>query len=531
MPTAYSYVRFSSLEQAKGGSYARQIAQARKYAQANGLILDSTTVFDRGLSAYKGRNRTTGALARFLEKVDSAEIEPGSYLLIENLDRLSREDIDSAQETVKKILRAGITIVTLMDNRVYDRKSISDPFALIQMILIASRAHEESETKSKRASAVWDKKRAGAAKGRILSRHLPYWLTTKDDNIVVIPDRVKVVQKIYKMAREGHGYTKIIQTLNKDKIPPIRSSAWAVSTVQTLLHNKAVIGECQPYRMSGTGSRRTPDGPPIKHYFPAIIEEKEFYVIQSKKGVRGPLTFYCRNLFTGMTVCGICGANTAYKRTYRSEYLVCSAALKGTGCVFNGVRYEVLESMVLNDCAEKIHVRQRDDAVESEIREIRERIKGAEAAHREKQKQLRKLMLSFADAKGTIRENLDQLIKELADEMDRLKQQIANDKPVLVQRQQASDGLKGRLEHVVSLAAMRKDVTMRIRLRNAIREVIDSVKIYPAGATLKDGKLVGDMPKNKADILRTYVVYYKDGRESMLAHPVRLSYYRVRGRK
>ncbi|ELO1813420.1 recombinase family protein, partial [Vibrio fluvialis] len=39
MPTAYSYIRFSSEKQKLGQSLQRQTERAKEYAQANGLTL------------------------------------------------------------------------------------------------------------------------------------------------------------------------------------------------------------------------------------------------------------------------------------------------------------------------------------------------------------------------------------------------------------------------------------------------------------------------------------------------------------
>jgi DNA invertase Pin-like site-specific DNA recombinase len=526
MPIAYSYVRFSSAEQAKGGSYNRQIAQAQNYAQSHGLQLDSTTVFDRGVSAFKGKNRTVGALSKFLERVDSGDIKPGSYLLIENLDRISREEIDSAQETIKKILRAGIVVVTLMDGRIYDKKSINDPYALIQMILIGARAHEESETKSKRCADAWNKKRAAAAKGQILSPHLPWWLTIKDNKIVPISDRVNTIRRIYSMAKNGFGYTRIIQALNQEKTPPARSKTWAVSTMQTILHNKAVIGECQPYKMIGDGYSRIPDGPPIPHYFPAIISEKDFFLIQTKKGVRGPLTTKAYNLFPSLIKCGFCGERMTFKKRSEWEYMLCSHAQKGAGCHYIGIRYKDVESLVLDNCAQRINIKSKNDDIQIEIETINDRIKGAETAIKEKEKQLQKLMLSFADTTGTLKENYNRLLQNITADIDRLKNDLDADRPLLVQRQQAKDGIKNKLQAVVDLAGMRKSLETRLQLRTSIHDVIDKIIIYPAGATLKNDEFVADKPKPNAEVLRIYQVFYKDGRNSFVSQSVKLSYYK-----
>lgn len=88
-PRAYSYLRFSTPEQAQGDSFRRQLEMSRRYAEVQGLELDETFSFeDLGVSAYHGKNATEGALADFIDAVDDGRVLPGSYLLVESLDPL-----------------------------------------------------------------------------------------------------------------------------------------------------------------------------------------------------------------------------------------------------------------------------------------------------------------------------------------------------------------------------------------------------------------------------------------------------------
>ncbi len=100
-PRAYSYVRFSTPAQAAGASLQRQAERAAKYAQEHGLQLDTElNMQDLGVSAFRSKNARTGALGGFLEAVQKGYVERGSYLLIENMDRLSRADIMHSTSTL-----------------------------------------------------------------------------------------------------------------------------------------------------------------------------------------------------------------------------------------------------------------------------------------------------------------------------------------------------------------------------------------------------------------------------------------------
>jgi DNA invertase Pin-like site-specific DNA recombinase len=87
LPTAYSYIRFSSTEQLKGDSLRRQTELSVNYANVHGLILDTKlNLRDLGISAFDKSNLTKGALGYFLKLVEDGLIPRGSYLLVESLD-------------------------------------------------------------------------------------------------------------------------------------------------------------------------------------------------------------------------------------------------------------------------------------------------------------------------------------------------------------------------------------------------------------------------------------------------------------
>src|SRR5262245_37135763 len=126
--TAYSYIRFSHPDQAKGDSVRRQEGKRDLWLAKSGAVLDtSLTLRDEGVSAYTGAHRQNpdrNALAAFLELVRRDRIRRGSFLVIESLDRLSREHIQPALLLVLNLLQAGIRIVQLSPAEVvFDDKS------------------------------------------------------------------------------------------------------------------------------------------------------------------------------------------------------------------------------------------------------------------------------------------------------------------------------------------------------------------------------------------------------------------------
>lgn len=101
MPKLYSYIRWSSDRQNQGTTKMRQLAAARAYAEEHQL--EMVEIIEPGVSAFRGKNRA-GKLGDFIDAVKSTAIPSDSWLYCENLDRLSRDDVDEALDCFSKLL-------------------------------------------------------------------------------------------------------------------------------------------------------------------------------------------------------------------------------------------------------------------------------------------------------------------------------------------------------------------------------------------------------------------------------------------
>jgi DNA invertase Pin-like site-specific DNA recombinase len=223
-PSIYSYVRFSTLEQAKGKSLERQTAFARKVARERGLELDeSLTIKDLGKSGYHQDNIKSGALGAFLEVVNNGQVPTGSILVIESLDRISRAEPLTAQGVISQIINSGITVITAIDNKEYSRQSLKEnSMDIIYIILVFIRAHEESQAKSARAiGTIVAKCRdwvAGKRGFKIDCGRPPKWLKwCKNGNEFVFIEREKeIILRKIELFQTGHGGLKIAELLNDE---------------------------------------------------------------------------------------------------------------------------------------------------------------------------------------------------------------------------------------------------------------------------------------------------------------------------
>jgi DNA invertase Pin-like site-specific DNA recombinase len=275
-PVAYSYIRFSHPDQAKGDSVRRQTEAAREWCKRHGLHLDeNTTLRDLGKSAYTGEHRKNPdrhALAAFLKLVEQGKVPRGSYLIIENLDRLSREDERSALRLWMELLDHGINIVQLHPETIF-RHEKSDMIDIMRAVIELSRGHGESARKSERNGAAWAmRRRRVREEGAILTRRLPFWIEERGGKLRLIPDRAATVKRIFALSAAGYGAAGIVKKLTEDGVPAFgQAGHWAHTYVSAIVRDRRALGELQPRRIDGR-----PDGEPVKGYFPAAVTEEEW---------------------------------------------------------------------------------------------------------------------------------------------------------------------------------------------------------------------------------------------------------------
>jgi DNA invertase Pin-like site-specific DNA recombinase len=366
-PRAYSYLRMSTDIQLKGDSRRRQLEASKAYAEEHGLDLaddahlrdigiSARQLEDIGVSAFKGANVRDGALGQFLAAVKAGSVERGSYLLVESLDRLSREEILPAHTRFLSIVQAGINLVTLTDQRVYRAKN-THLVDMITSLVIMERAHEESKTKSMRVGAAWKQKRKKAAEGEPMTARCPAWLRLSSDrrSYELIPERVEIVRQIFADTAAGLGMYSIAGRLNRAGVPAFEGkNGWHRSYLAKTLVNRAVLGEFQPHvKVDG---KRIPDGEPIRGYFPAIIAEELFFQAQHSRsgrrttgaGRKGP---GYTNLFTGLARCAYCHSTVVFENkgpgTRGGTYLICGNAQRGLECDATRWRYQDFEASFL----------------------------------------------------------------------------------------------------------------------------------------------------------------------------------------
>jgi DNA invertase Pin-like site-specific DNA recombinase len=286
---------------------------------------------DAGVSAFTGKHRENAdltALAAFMAAVKAGRVAGGSYLVVESLDRLSREHIRPALTALLNLIEAGVKVVQLKPVEVvYDDEA--EPMTLMMAIMELNRGHSESALKSERIGAAWAQKRKLAAE-TIVTRKLPGWVTVEADRLVLIPEHARTVRHVFDLALEGLGVRRITRRLNEEAAPIIgrptsrgRAGKWTERAVYHILKSRATIGEFQPRkglrgnRRRGRANTSAPAGRPVVGYFPCVVSDESFYAVQGMltgrstcgRGRRGKHV----NLFAGLLKDARSGVSLSYR--------------------------------------------------------------------------------------------------------------------------------------------------------------------------------------------------------------------------
>lgn len=330
-PRVISYTRFSSRKQARGLSYVRQIEAAREWCAKHGYTLEEEDQFkDLGVSGYSGANED-GDLGRLRDMLNSGEIPRGTFLIVEALDRITRQALPRAITLLMNLATGGLRVVTLSDGRVWDEASMHDLGSFLMSVVTLYRGHQESEYKSLRLRKTYRKHREMGSKQAFGSA--PGWLSRDDKTQpwVVDEEKAEVVRRVFELAAAGFGSKNIAGRANDEGWPvPTRlnktGGRWHGQMPGQLLRNRAVLGEHQhrirTHEAHAQGWQGFLSGEPIKNYYPRIVSDELWNKARASIRTRATMKrrdLHYYNVYSGMMYCGCCGA-PIHRKNERNGY-------------------------------------------------------------------------------------------------------------------------------------------------------------------------------------------------------------------
>ncbi len=317
MRLAFSYARFSTKSQAIGTSLERQLNASRLFCSERGLTLSPKGYHDLGVSGFKQVKRPE--LEQMLQAIQSGDIPSGSYILIEAIDRLSRKGISHTQDVLKQILQYKVKVAFVgedaktLNGQVLDEHSLNDLSSVILVALAADLAHKESVRKSKLVKAAKLIIRKKATEGHKVRGHTMFWIDWSDKKQdFVLNDRVKDVQTIIQLRREGQGPRKIAKTMNELGIKGPRGNLWNHMSVTMVIKSPVLYGAYQTHQI--IEGQKVPDVL-LENHYPALLTKEEYIKIQADFSKANKGRPSKANPFSGVLRCECGQAMLFSKRT------------------------------------------------------------------------------------------------------------------------------------------------------------------------------------------------------------------------
>ena len=374
------YRRVSSGIQLEGTGLERQYENTTAYIERHGLEL-VRTYSDRGVSAFRGKNRRVGELALILRHIETGIIRSGEHLIIESVDRLSRQDPLDALDTFREVLRLGIIVHNVYEGTTFTLDDLRNMGKLTGLLYSMGRANEESRYKSSRVADAHAKARVN---GTIVAGSIPSWLSVKKDGngakrFTVKRIEAKIVKRMFEMCANGLSSYEIAKRLTADKIKPfgvarrrIGSKSvglhhWNATSILDILKGRSVLGEHKSYTTSydpQTGKRILTLASTNPSYYEPIISpdlwQRANDALKSrlKARSRGRTGATFANVLKDVVVCDHCQNSMHIKVQYehgtRNRYtrLRCSGRSENICSNAKMPRYLAVEAAILEFVSE-----------------------------------------------------------------------------------------------------------------------------------------------------------------------------------
>ena len=285
---------------------------------------------DAGVSAYKGLNKIKGTLGAFLKRVKAGEIPKGSVLVIEKMDRFSRDEIDLVLPDFISLLQSGVELFSCIDRSHYTLADIrKNPMLLNYAVMGMAWANDYSKSMGSRITQAVDIRLAKCSQGEKynLGGWVPKWFDFvgehKQAGEYKPNQHFKTIQRICIEYIAGRSMYQIARGLIADKVPSVMGGKWAQGTIANLLRHKTLLGTLEQ------------KGIVLKDFYPPVLTKPQWEKLQAKlrentnrKGGNA-VADNIANLFRNRCKCAHCGGTITTAKSASHRLYTCKTKRVG----------------------------------------------------------------------------------------------------------------------------------------------------------------------------------------------------------
>lgn len=353
---AIRYHRYSTKRQDKGSSLERQNENTQALCDAKGWTIVET-LEDKGQSAWKGDHLSVGNLGKLRKRIEAGLVPRGTFIVVENLDRLSRQDYRTARRWIEDVTDFGVVIAVCKPALILDSDAMNGQNIgpMIQHLLEANRASAESIRKSDFQRDNIERMTDMIRNGICPTPRVPAWLCgAVGEPVSINEDRAPLVRLIYEWSASGLGLQSICQRLNADHATwtgpgwKTKTSQWKIGYIRDILRSEAVEGKYIVH-----GPRKKPTGEVITGYYPRVVDadlvSRARAAIDARAGTGGAKRGEAANYFVGLMACRKCGGAVGRVKGGKNyAYILCRNSRYGTCDNKAGMPYDILSKIVVD---------------------------------------------------------------------------------------------------------------------------------------------------------------------------------------
>ncbi len=366
------YMRLSKDDELKGDSASIQTQRMllNEYAQEHRMNIVDEYIDD----GWSGTNFNRPGFKRMIEDIEEGKI---NCVITKDLSRLGRNYIMTGQYTEIYFPSKNVRYIAVNDN--VDTMAGDNELAPFLNILNEMQARQTSK---KVKSALATRKGKGA-----------YYCTTpplgykrdpeQKGHLLVDTEHSWIVEKMFRLAVQGHGCKTIARTLAENQIPiprwfypmgTIRISEekkfeWDMSTVLRILRNPVYMGDTVygKYKKPSFKSPMVISAPKsewqtVENTHEPLVSREEFYLVQELiEGRHRQLKSGEPNLFSRMLVCSTCGNHLHYKPNNGRKRFMCESNKITKPCPSHYILYDTIYDLVLKRLQYYTSIVQKDE--------------------------------------------------------------------------------------------------------------------------------------------------------------------------
>ena len=424
------YARVSTTRQAENDlSIPDQLRQLHEWAKANGHLVVQEYV-EPGASATDDKRPV------FQQMIADALIKPPAFeaIAIHSLSRFFRDGIEFGVYE-RKLVKNNVKVVSITQPTSDDAGG-----EMMRRIINLFDEHQSKENSKHTSRAMRENARQGYYNGSCppfgymaIATDIAGSRGRKRKKLAINEAEAGIVRRVYDLYLHGHqgrqmGCKEIAKHLT-DKGLLMRGKPWRMQKVQTLLSDTLYMGDYYTCIRDSKANTFRPPEEWVKSSSPVIVDAATFERVRAKRESRSPNKVPPRRvnsptLLTGLLKCN-CGAGmtlaTGKGGLYR--YYKCTRRQNqgNHACASRNLPMEKLDSLVLEQLAEKVFAPER---LQSLMAQLRKRIQSSKGTQQERINEINRQIKKVEERQQRLLDAIETGTIELDETTQRRAQQL-----------------------------------------------------------------------------------------------------------